>query len=157
MSNFEIDFSKVKKEENNYGPIPAGEYILVIERAAIKESQTPGNFYINLMLKVKGKEYTNRVVWDIINFRNSNEVAQQIGQSRLKSLMISTGVEEDKLKSANMDSIVEHLKNKAVITQVRIEKREGYEARNVIQEYVEPMNEVRKGIEKQKEELPSWM
>ena len=85
--------SELPPPENNYGPVPAGEYLCTIEKTDVKESnKTPGNFYMNVQYSIIGPEYTNRKIFEIINFKNSNEKAEKIAAAQLGDLMRACGL-----------------------------------------------------------------
>ena len=98
--------TEMPEPENNYEPLPAGEYLCTIEKVECKQSQkNENNWYLNVMFSVIGADYTNRKVFEIINFKNDNEVAERIGAQALGQLVRATGVkwtgESDDLVGGN--------------------------------------------------------
>jgi hypothetical protein len=105
-----MDFSKfltadpttLPPPENNFDALPAGKYLVAIDKAEVKESKNkPGNHYVSIQYSVVGADFTNRKIFEIINFKNDNEVAERIGTATLGELMRSIGVKE-----ANTDAFI---------------------------------------------------
>lgn len=104
--NLGYDPTELPEPDNSFDPLPAGEYLCTIEKVECKQSQkNQNNWYLNIMFSVIGADYTNRKVFEIINFKNDNETAERIGAQQLGQLIRSLGVawrgESDDLVGGN--------------------------------------------------------
>ncbi len=120
----------VNDDKMDFSPVPVGDYKLALVKAERKESQTAGNFYLNLQFSVVGGEHKKRVIFAIFNIENSNEVAQKIGRGDLSDLMMAVGVGD--LKSM-WD--VKPLLNKPFKAKLSIKTDEKYGDKNIISAY----------------------
>ena len=84
--------STVAPAENNFEPIPAGWYQMVVEKAELKPTKAGTGSMISLQCKVQGPTHANRVVFGNINYQNPSEQAQEIGQRQLSALCHSIDV-----------------------------------------------------------------
>ena len=92
MANLGGTFDATQVEPNDdFNPIPAGEYRAMIIDSEIKDAKTAGNRYLNLTWKVDGGEYDGRLVWQMLNLWNSNTKAQEIAQRELSSICHAAG------------------------------------------------------------------
>ena len=91
--NLGFDPSELPEPDNSFDPLPAGEYLCTIEKVECKQSQkNANNWYLNIMYSVIGADYTNRKIFEIINFKNDNETAEKIGAQALGQLIRATGI-----------------------------------------------------------------
>lgn len=114
---------------DNFDPIPAGNYVAEIIESDVVNTKSGSGQMVKLTWKITEGEYENRRIWDQINFRNANEVAQRIGQQSLAELCAACGIR------GPLDD-TEHLHGVPVRLRVKIGKaQDGYEARNEISRY----------------------
>lgn len=66
--------------------VPTGNYSVEIERAEVKETKSKGGYYIELGYKILSGDHAGLVLTDRLNIVNSNEDAQRIGLSTLKTV-----------------------------------------------------------------------
>jgi hypothetical protein len=83
-----------KGDSNNFEPIPAGEYTVALVKSEKRDSQTIGNKYLNLQFTITEGEHARRIIFMILNLKNSNEIAQKIAEENLAAFMNSAGVPE---------------------------------------------------------------
>ena len=85
--------AEMPEPENNFDPLPVGDYLVTIEGAEPKQSQKNGNnWYLNIKYSVIGADYTNRKVFEIINFKNENPTAEKIAAETLGQLARACGI-----------------------------------------------------------------
>ncbi|MBL8445650.1 MAG: DUF669 domain-containing protein [Zoogloeaceae bacterium] len=73
-------------------PLPAGSYIAQAIESEIKTAQSGTGQYVQFTWKVLDGQYKGRLVFDRINVKNANQVAEQIGQKQLSALCHAAGV-----------------------------------------------------------------
>lgn len=72
--------------------MPAGYYPLEIKESEVKATKNGNGQYIKIRFDVIGGDYAGRVIFENINVRNPNEVAEKIGRQQLGEIMRATGV-----------------------------------------------------------------
>ncbi len=108
-----LDFSKVKTN-NNFEPVPVGEYTVISDDAELKSTKDGTGAYVSLKLKIIGGDHDGRFIFNTFNVQNKSEKATEIGLSQLKSYMQCCGIKDDKLK--NVIALVGY-KCKAIVKQ----------------------------------------
>ena len=85
--------TEMPEPENNFDPLPVGDYLVTIEKTEAKQSnKNQNNWYLNVQYSVIGADYTNRKVFEIINFKNDNPTAEKIAAETLGQLARACGV-----------------------------------------------------------------
>ena len=111
-------------------PVPAGEYVAEIIESDVVDLKSGKGRGVKLTLKIVEGQLEGRRIWDQINYRHENEVAQKIGQQTLAELCSACGIRgplED----------TEHLHGNPIRVRVAIEtdKSGNYCPRNVVKKY----------------------
>ena len=88
-----INVNDLPQDEQQGGAIPAGQYIVKIERAQLKDTKSGTGRYISLMLRVQGPTHSNAVVFAMVNISNQNQEAERIGKAQLRSIMEAIGLQ----------------------------------------------------------------
>lgn len=125
MMNFPTD-EVAPQEPRSVGPVPPGEYPVIIEKVEAKLTSTGGTRIV-FTLRITEGDFARRVVWADMNVVNKSSVAQEIGRRALASLLAAVDMtgERDLAKTINAEMIV----------GVKIKKSEGYEDRNEVVGY----------------------
>lgn len=125
--SFGFDLKSVEVEGGR-SPLPAGEYIAEIKKLETRTSKANAeNKYINVMYKLCGNPKLNgAVVFDMVNTHNLNETAQNIGRSRLKSMILAAGSAPEEVNDKGPDFLI----GKKVSITVTIESDDRNEKRN---------------------------
>jgi len=85
-----IDLSGVQAP--TYNPIPAGDYVVDIVHAEVRDTQNGAGKYVNVEMQVQMPDGNTRTLYDVIVFEhNTSAIAQEIGSRRLRSLSDSVG------------------------------------------------------------------
>lgn len=79
-------------EGSGYGTIPAGWYSVSLTKAEVKPTRAGTGEYINMMYTITGPTHQGRTVWGMINIRNPNPKAEEIGLQQLGELLRATGI-----------------------------------------------------------------
>lgn len=91
MANFSFDATTVEPD-SGMSPIPAGSYIAQAIESEIKPTKNGTGQYVQFTWKVLDGQYKGRLIFDRINVKNANQVAEQIGQKQLSALCHAAGV-----------------------------------------------------------------
>lgn len=109
---------------NNFDPVPEGWYNANISGAELKDTKAGTGQYINVRYSITGETNQGRVVFGMINVRNANTKAEEIGRQQLGELMRAIGV----LEVADTDELL----GASLSIKVGISQREGYDPRNEV-------------------------
>lgn len=127
MSQLNFDATTVDPDAG-FDPIPAGDYLAMIEDSEIKPTRANTGMYLQLVWQVVEGDHKGRKVWDRINIQNQNQTAEEIGQKQLSAICHAVGV----LRVA--DSAELH--DKPCIIKVVMKPAEGqYTASNEVKGY----------------------
>tara|TARA_R110002126_G_scaffold30625_1_gene99885 strand:- start:224 stop:691 length:468 start_codon:yes stop_codon:yes gene_type:complete len=80
-------------EVGSYDPLPEGWYTTKITNSELKDTKSGTGQYIKLEFTVTSESFSGRKVWGMLNIRNDNEKAEEIGRKQLNSLMAALGME----------------------------------------------------------------
>jgi hypothetical protein len=118
-----------ERPATSYGPLPAGEYEMVITRSASKPTKAGTGSYLELEMQIASGEHSGRRHWERLNLDNPNSTAVRIAQEALAKLCLALGLEHVE------DS--EQLHDLPFIAVVGIDKKD--DQRNVIYDYAPVM------------------
>ena len=123
--NFRASAIQIEERSNNYGPLPAGEYEMMIVKSDTKPTKAGTGHYLECEMHVISGEHSGRRHWERFNLDNPNAQAVKIAQESLAKLCAAIGVDEVN------DS--EELHDRPFIAEVGIDKKD--DQRNVIWGY----------------------
>lgn len=113
---------------DEYAPIPAGTYNVIISDSEVKQTKMGDGSYLKLTLEVQQGEYQGRKVFHNITLQNPNPTAVSIGQKHLAQICHAVGVLQVN------DSAELH--NRPLLAVVKIRKGDGqYSDSNEVQRY----------------------
>lgn len=119
---FSVD--TLPQSTNNFDPVPEGWYNANISGAELKDTKAGTGQYINVRYSITGETNAGRVVFGMINVRNANPKAEEIGRQQLGELLRAIGRpsvnDTDELLGASLS------------IKVGISQREGYDPRNEV-------------------------
>jgi len=127
MATFNFNASTVEPmQPRSYGPLPAGDYEMIIVKSDVKPTKAGTGHYLELEMQIVSGEHSGRRHWERLNIDNPNKTAQDIAEAALASLCFAVGV-------TNMDDTVQ-LHDIPFIAHVEIDRKEP--DRNRIMGYV---------------------
>lgn len=127
MSVLNFDATQVAPDAG-FDPIPAGDYVAMIEDSEVKPTKANTGMYLQLVWQIVDGQYKGRKVWDRINIQNQSQTTEEIGQKQLSAVCHAVGV----LKV--VDSAELH--DKPCIIKVTVKPAEGqYLASNEVKGY----------------------
>lgn len=125
LINFNASNVQIEERTGNYGPLPAGEYEMMIVKSDTRATKAGTGHYLECEMHVLGGEFSGRRHWERFNLDNPNQQAVKIAQESLARLCNAIGATEVN------DS--EELHDRPFIAEVGIDKKD--ETRNVIWNY----------------------
>lgn len=125
LINFNAAGVQIEERSNNFGPLPKGEYEMMIVKSDTKPTKAGTGHYLETEMHVISGEHSGRRHWERFNLDNPNAQAVKIAQESLAKLCAALGLEEVN------DS--EELHDRPFIADVGIDKKD--ETRNVIWGY----------------------
>ena len=124
--NFKASAIQVsERQTTSYGPLPAGEYEMMIVKSDTKPTKAGNGHYLELEMHVISGESSGRRHWERLNLDNPSAQTVKIAQEQLARLCAALGVDEVN------DS--EELHDRAFIAEIGIDKKD--DTRNVIWSY----------------------
>ena len=123
--NFRASAIQIEERSNNYGPLPAGEYEMMIVKSDTKPTKAGTGHYLECEMHVISGEHSGRRHWERFNLDNPNAQTVKIAQESLAKLCAALGVDE-------VDDS-EQLHDRPFIAEVGIDKKDN--TRNVIWGY----------------------
>jgi len=109
------------QEQDDFSPVPPGEYLVTIVDSEVKSAKSSGNPMAVFTFEILGPTCRNRKLWD--RFVLGNEVAM----SRLKGLAKAVGH-----RNPNFIRDTEELHGLRCLVRVKIEEQDGYDPKNVV-------------------------
>lgn len=117
MALFNFDATTVEPQKPRaYGPLPAGDYEMIVARSDIKPTNAGTGHYIELEMHVVSGEHSGRRLWERLNVDNPNKTAEDIAKQALSALQIAVNV-------PNMRD-TEELHDKRFIASVAIDRKD---------------------------------
>lgn len=86
------DFNANDVETPDNEPLPAGEYIVTIDSAELRETRSGNGMGCNMAFEVVDGDKTGRKTFNWFNLAHENQKAAQIGQSEFAALCKAVGV-----------------------------------------------------------------
>jgi hypothetical protein len=128
MSAFlQFDATQVNPNDE-YTPIPAGSYPVIITDSEIRDTKNGQGNYLKVTLEVQAGEYQGRKIFHNITLQNQNQTAVSIGQRHLSQICHAVGILQVQ------DSAQLH--HKPLIAVVKIRKgNDGYNDSNEVARY----------------------
>lgn len=82
--NYKPDFNDA--QENQYDPLPAGDYIVVIESSEMCDTKSGEGQYLKLGYQVIDGKFKGRKLFENLNLVNKNQQAEQIARRALNAI-----------------------------------------------------------------------
>ena len=96
MANLEGFNAAEIEPDNGFQPIPAGEYEVVITDSVLADTKKGDGKILNLTLQIVSGPHQNKKLFDRLNTKNPNEIAQRIGRSTLSAICRAVDVLQPK-------------------------------------------------------------
>jgi hypothetical protein len=129
MANLGETFNPDEVPEDEFEPIPAGDYLVQIVESEIGPTKSGNGQILKLTLEILSGEYERRRIWERINIVNQNPDAQRIAQQQLKKLCDALGT------GPIQDSEELHFKPVNIHVEIRQDKSGQYGPQNVIRKF----------------------
>lgn len=82
--------------EDDFAPIPAGEYVATITESVEVQNASSIGSHLKLTITILDGNYKNRKVFDRLHLNNQNQKAVEIANRRLSSICHAVGVMQPK-------------------------------------------------------------
>lgn len=121
-------------ERQDFTPLPAGKYVAMVTNTDYKDNNNKDGKILALTFEIQDGTYTNRKIFENLNIRNKNEIAQRIATEALAELCKALGKETL--------SDTDELLNKRVVLDVAVtvdkptEKYPNPHPKNTIKKYL---------------------
>lgn len=122
MAIFNFNAAEVEPSQNNFDPIPAGNYLAQIIASDLNPTRSGSGNILNLQFQVLEGEYKGRLIFSNLNIQNTNQTAERIAQETLSAICRAVGIMQ--LQDTTQ------LHNKPMMIKVKIRKDDQYGDRN---------------------------
>lgn len=93
MATFNFNANTVEPmQPRTYGPLPAGDYEMIIVKSDVKPTKAGTGHYLELEMQVISGEHSGRRHWERLNVDNPNKQAEEIAKEALAALCFAVGV-----------------------------------------------------------------
>lgn len=133
MAGLNFDARNVDPKDS-FDPIPAGWYNGRIDASEMKPTKDGQGQYLELRIRIIDGQHANRVIFDRLNLKNKNPIAEELAAKTLSQICHAIGVLQVQQS--------EQLHNIPFKFRVKIDSREGYDPSNAITGY-DGINSVR--------------
>jgi len=123
--NYTVDMDDA--EEQNFEPIPAGDYTACIVESSMNETKSGTGEYLKLKYQILEGKYKNRILYEILNLINNNKDTESYARRTLNAIGAEFGF------SFIDDS--EQLHDKPMIIKVVQKNSDQYGVQNVIKNH----------------------
>lgn len=95
LLNFKASAIQIEERApKSFGPLPAGEYEMMIVASATKATKSGSGSYLELEMQVIGGEHSGRRHWEIFNIQNQSQRAVEIAEQQLAKLCRAIGIDD---------------------------------------------------------------
>lgn len=106
---FSFKLSELPEQQNNYEPIPPGEYSVQMESVEEKQTASGEGVMWNLKMKIVSDKYKGRTFFLSYNVENKNNQTQEIARREIGNIARLIGVSSD-------DISLETIKSNKILT-----------------------------------------
>jgi hypothetical protein len=121
-----FDPNSTEPARNGFDPIPDGDYIAQIVANEVRHTRGGTGLILVLTWEIVDGDFTNRKIWQNINYQNESAQAQAIGQGQLKNICDAIGYTD------HLDEADVLMFQPCRVRVGRSKKQEGYEQRDEI-------------------------
>ncbi len=90
--NFDASTAPAPSAPREYGPLPAGNYTMIISSTAIKATKANTGEYLEAVMEVVEGEHAGRKHWERFNVSNPNKQAEDMARAALGDLCAALGL-----------------------------------------------------------------
>jgi hypothetical protein len=126
MANLSFNAATVEPA-STFDALPKGKYLAIVIASELKPTKQRNGEYLQLTLEIIDGPGKGRKIFDRLNIRNSNKVAEDIAQRQLSALCHAVGVIE-------LDDS-DQLHNIPVTVELGIEDSDDYGPQNRVKSY----------------------
>lgn len=90
--NFDAATAPAPTAPREFGPLPAGDYTMIISAASIKPTKAGTGEYLEAVMEVVEGPHAGRKHWERFNVSNPNKTAEDIARAALGNLCEALGL-----------------------------------------------------------------
>jgi uncharacterized protein DUF669 len=94
MANLTGMYNPEAEAQQDFAPIPAGEYLARIVESDMKPTKNNDGQYLELVYEIMDGEYAKRRLWARLNLENKNDQTVEIANRQMASIRDATGVSQ---------------------------------------------------------------
>lgn len=105
----ELKIDRTNLPENDFEPLPEGEYQAQIIEVEKKETKSGTGSYLKITYVITEGQYRNRRLYMNLNLWNPNEKTVQIANGQLKKMCDAMGLDFEKVNDTNQLIGIDHV------------------------------------------------
>ena len=127
MSDYDFDVSTVKEVDDDFKPLPPGNYPVSIDYCDVRDTKKMNGEMLHLEFLVTEGNWQGRKLFDNLLFKHENPTAVEMGKKKIAALARAIGLEKFKLNESRA------FLNKPLVVDIEIKKgTDGYADSNEI-------------------------
>jgi hypothetical protein len=131
MSEYDFDVSSVQEVDDDFKPLPRGNYNVSIDYCDCRETKKRNGEMLHLEFLVTQGSGQGRKLFDNLLFRHENPTAVEMGKKKIAALARAIGLEKFKLNESRA------FLNKPLAVDIEVKKgTDGYADSNEITKYM---------------------
>ena len=131
MSDYDFDVNTVKEVDDDFKPLPPGNYPVSIDYCDVRDTKKMNGEMLHLEFLVTEGNWQGRKLFDNLLFKHENPTAVEMGKKKIAALARAIGLEKFKLNESRA------FLNKPLVVEVTTKKgTNGYADSNEIVKYL---------------------
>tara|TARA_R100000808_G_scaffold10692_2_gene28250 strand:- start:1278 stop:1724 length:447 start_codon:yes stop_codon:yes gene_type:complete len=131
MSDYDFDVNTVKEVDDDFKPLPPGNYPVSIDYCDVRDTKKMNGEMLHLEFLVTEGNWQGRKLFDNLLFKHENPTAVEMGKKKIAALARAIGLEKFKLNESRA------FLNKPLVVDIEIKKgTDGYADSNEITKYM---------------------
>ena len=131
MSDYDFDVNTVKEVDDDFKPLPPGNYPVSIDYCDVRDTKKMNGEMLHLEFLVTEGNWQGRKLFDNLLFKHENPTAVEMGKKKIAALARAIGLEKFKLNESRA------FLNKPLAVDIEIKKgTDGYADSNEIVKYM---------------------
>lgn len=94
MAIINFKASEIEITERSYGPLPEGDYEMMVVKSTTKATKAGNGHYLELEMQIISGDHSGRRHWERLNLDNPSQKTVQIAKEQLARLCMALGLDD---------------------------------------------------------------
>jgi hypothetical protein len=100
MAVVNLNLNEIEDRQDFEG-LPAGDYPCLLTNSEVSENKNKNGYYVKAEFSVVEGQFKNMKIWDYLNIKHENDIAERIGKEKFKELAKACGVASGIVQDTN--------------------------------------------------------